>query len=68
MVTSFHGLYYKIVTSGVDREISTACCQSSSSDECQNCNLRNSIIFLSALRCRKVSFQQGSNLFLICGI
>ena len=64
MVTSFHGLYYKVVTSGVDREISTAYCQSSSSDECQNCNLRISIIFLSALRCRKASFQQGSYLFL----
>ena len=67
MVTSFHGLYYKVVTSGVDREISTACCQSSSSDECQNCNLRISIIFLSALRCLKASFLQGSYLFLICG-
>lgn len=65
MVTSFHGLYYKVVTSGVDREISTACCQSSSSDECQNqCNLRISIIFLSALCCRKASFLQGSYLFL----
>ena len=67
MITSFHGLYYKVVTSGVDREISTACCQSSSSDECQNCNLRISIIFLSALRCRKASFLQDSYLFLICG-
>ena len=72
MITSFYGLCHKVVISGVDRGISTAYCQSSSSDEYgydylvfQHCTLRISIIFLSALRCRKASFLKGSYLFLI---
>ena len=57
-ITSFYDLFYKVVTSGLDREISTACRQFSSSDEyeydClvfQHCNLKisNYLSFSSEL-------------------
>ena len=72
-ITSFYDLFYKVVTSGLDREISTACRQFSSSDEygydClvfQHCNLQIPIISPLALNCRKASFLPGSYLFRIC--